>query len=161
MPEIALGTIFTHIGSADEGIEWVVGLKHLDNSDIFYIVPLDMNSFIGTWDIESRCGSIRCSHGEWIGTKVFEYWLKTDRIQISGQVEEGIIFQIALRMAAMVGAGECEYKEEVDLDPDYQEHMEIVAKKSIIMEESVIEAYKFIAKESGIEVPVEWFRYKW
>jgi hypothetical protein len=165
MPKLELGQIFTHIGSASEGIEWVVALKHRDNSDIFYIVPIDMFYWLGTWDVAAEFRgeemAIRCSRGIWIGTKVFDYWLKTSRIQLSGVIAQSTIDKIQLRLAAMVGEGECEYIEEVDLDPDYQEHLDILSKMEVIITESAVSAYEFVAKESGIDVPVEWFRYKW
>lgn len=166
---VELGQIFTHRLSATDGIQWVVGLKNAENPDIFYILPIDdFDTFIGTWDVrtplvEPKDYSLvtRCSRGIWIGELVLNYWLETDRARLFGKIGQESLIEIEKRIHALLGQGDVEVKEEIDYDPDYQEHLDLLDIFGSRMEESAIDAYQFVAFQRGIDVPVEWFRFKW
>ncbi len=166
---IELGQIFTHKIGSSEGIQWVVGLKNAENPDIFYILPIDeIDMFIGTWDVRTPLVDpnnyslvTRCSHGVWIGELVLKYWLETDRARLFGKIIQSSLDDIKTRIHALLGQGNVEVKEEIDYDPDYQEHLDLCAAMANRIEHSAVDAYQFIAFERGIDCPVEWFRFKW
>lgn len=158
-----LGQVFTHRVSAADGIQWVVAIKNAENPDIFYIVPI-----IGTWDVHSPLSEpgqyslvSRCSKGFWISDNVLNYWLKTDRVQLFGKIGQESLIAIESRIHSLLGQGDIVVKEEIDYDPDYQEHLDLCQRLCNRMEESSVDAYQFVAKQRGIDVPVEWFRFKW
>ena len=123
------GDLYTYPETARDGIEWALIMQNHDDDRLWFAVPFDQTSLVGTWDVEvcelsdSGPGTLRCGQGIWIHTD------DLPRSARSGFVSDRDIHQARVRLAAMVGdAVDIPLRHNIDDDPDYLEWMDEVAK---------------------------------
>lgn len=117
------------------GLEWILAKPHVDDPELWCMVPLDSTSLIpaGTWDI-----SVSDSYSPTqilIGPGVIRclfMWIHIDDLTTIGKkigfVDDNLVEQIKQRIAAMVNDDDFDesYLPTVDSDPDYQQHIESI-----------------------------------
>lgn len=126
--EFSVGDLFVFEGSAALGIEWALISQVLACSSErdglwWFVVPLDQNSMVGTWDVpvsgssEGGPGTLRCGCGIWLHESDFMVGSR------SGFLEERCVDEVSGRLAELVNP-ECvpaKIRADVDSDVDYEE----------------------------------------
>jgi len=117
------GDLYVFSATAELGIQWAIVRPHVDDAELWFMVPFDMDPFVGTWDInvpefsDAGAGVLRCGRGIWIHTDDMRLGTR------SGFLEADYVDEVKQRLAAMVH-GEIvpgTHNPEVDEDPEYQE----------------------------------------
>ena len=112
------------------GIEWVVVKRCVDDTRLLFLVPLDRNPFVGTWDIavsefsEAGPGVLRCGRGTWI---------HIDHLRqgtLNGFLESDYVNEVNDRLSALVHNLVPVHKPDVDEHPEYQNWMDVVTTAS-------------------------------
>ena len=110
------------------GIEWACIKRHYDDKDLWFMVPFDHNSWVGTWDIavsefsETGMGTLRCGGGIWLHVDdIIQGSLMRD------QLDQGYVSEATERLSAMVhGLTPISPKPFVDEHPEYQDWIETI-----------------------------------
>lgn len=124
----AAGDLYVFSATAEIGLEWAVILPHVDDTNLWFIVPFDQNSMAGTWDVavsessEAGAGTLRCGRG---------IWIHVDDLVIgarSGFLETYYVDKARSRLAELVDPNRdvVKTRPEIDFNPDYVEWMDEV-----------------------------------
>lgn len=119
----AAGDVYVFPATAAAGIEWVCVLPHVDDDQLWFMIPLDQHPLAGTWDIavpessDAGPGTLRCGRGIWV------HAADLTGVVRSGFLESAYVNAARQRIAAMVSDSEevQSVRAEVDDDPDYED----------------------------------------
>lgn len=102
-------------------IEWAVILQNKDDANLYFIVPLDQFLMVGSWDLPTTMGTLRCSRGIWVRGNNFNSY--------QGTLPTTDLICAVSKFCCTDSASGLEH---IDDDPDYQEwldHLNQVAHK--------------------------------
>jgi hypothetical protein len=122
------GDLYVFKGSAAVGIEWALILQHPDDGSLWFMVPLDQNPMVGTWDVavaessEGGPGTLRCSRGIWVHKD--DLWIGAR----SGFLEQWYVDKAKDRLAEIVNPERDpkRIRSDVDFDPEYEDWIDEV-----------------------------------
>ena len=146
--EPKIGNVYAAPVLAKIGIFLLLVKRHPDDENLWFALPYDMNSLVGTWDVavierghDISTMTIRCGHGLWITT----HELNSINCVLCNLIDDNYVSEANQRLAMMVGNGTPITKEEVDADIEYQEWIDEVT--DVI--ESIVDVLRVVPFLSG------------
>lgn len=128
--EPKIGNVYAAPVMAKIGIFLLLVKQHPDDENLWYALPYDMNSFVGTWDVavierghDVSTMTIRCGNGLWITT----HELDAINCVLCNLIDNNYVSEANQRLSMMLGNGTPVVKPEVDADIDYQEWIDEVS----------------------------------
>ncbi len=143
-------------GKVFAALLWVVVQPNRDDSELFYVVPADVNPFVGSMDIEISasvsCGflAVRCSQGIWIHHDDFACG-RCVRV-----VPDNYIEFIRDKIALLIRGDNYPsgYSEDIDVDPLYEDWVMRVARAVESLEDLLRADPVVVSLSNDFELPV-------
>ena len=123
---VSAGSLFIFKLPVEVPVQWCAIFQHPDNEELWFTVPADEFSLVGTKDVEvpegTACGplNLRCQSGVWIHANDFS------TVKQVGEIEAIFVEQVQDRLSRIVSGDlpDASFLVGVESDPDYLEWIE-------------------------------------